>query len=787
MKACFQIILMTGFLLVTGVAYAQKQIGSVLLGRVVDIENRAVSSINIELKKDKRKTVTDRKGMFQIAGLQVPGDTMMVYGAGFETLLLPVGGSGTDTIDTGDIQIAYSYKQLPGVEITGRLKRSYKSDYSYAATKTQTAIKDIPQAVSTITKELIKDKMQFHLNQALTSASGVNLYSGNDEYTIRGFRAENAHLSNGLRQYNSPLVSPMLVNIERIEVIKGPTSALYGNADPGGNINLVTKKPLSDQQYSFNVWGGSYNTVRAQADLTGPLSKSKKLLYRLNGGYENAGSFRKNHFNKSFQVAPSFSFIANDKIQLNADFSVQHTSTIADRGQPGQLDNNNLLNTPLSFTITQPGDYLKETDIAGILSLSYKINNHISFNSAVQRYITDQKLGGHGIKGYISPDSVNLYYTSRTFSTFTTSVSNYANFEFQTGKLSHQFIVGHDFIKSDVNINTFNGELPGQFGRGSGIVGTFSLLRPVYSKINVKDYEETDTENFDPNAEEYQTQGVYFQERITFRKWQLLAGLRRESYEGDDDADSSGQGASVNVLLPRIGIVYTASKNLNLYATFNKGFDPSEIALVRQVFDEPLKPLYSELLEAGIKADILHNSLSASIALYRLRIKNIATSANDLSRPDLFIQRGEDQSTGVEGELNGNISPNFSIAFSMAYNVAKIRKSNVAGEINTVRENAPRISGSGWLKYSFNKGFLKGYTLSGGPMGQTGVSTLTRGLTLPGFLIMQAGVGYTYKRIQVAANINNMFNKKYWVGGYNYVSKWPGMPRNLMLSLGYQY
>src|SRR5208283_4500708 len=133
------------------------------------------------------------------------------------------------------------------VEVTGRKEHSYKSDYSFLGTKTQTLQKDIPQSIATITKEQIEDEMDFTLKDALHDASGVNDYSGYDEYSIRGFLADNARMINGLRGYNTTYTSPMLVNIERIEVIKGPSATLYANCDPGGTINLVTKKPLPNE------------------------------------------------------------------------------------------------------------------------------------------------------------------------------------------------------------------------------------------------------------------------------------------------------------------------------------------------------------------------------------------------------------------------------------------------------------------------------------------------------------------------------------------------------------
>ncbi len=755
-----------------------------LSGTLVNEHLKPVAFIKLALKKNNRKTATDRNGVFIFRDLSAGSDTLVISGAGFQYFLVPVDIKENTDNSLGQIRLNNEIAQLPGVEIIGHANRSYKSDYSYAATKMQTQLKDIPQAVSGITRELMSDKMQFHLNEVTADAAGINLYSGNDEYTIRGFKAENAHLINGLRTFNAALISPMLVNIDRVEIIKGPTSVLYGNSDPGGNINMVTKKPLQTEMTEVDIWLGSYSAVRAQADITGPMNQSKKWLYRFNTGYENTGSFRNGIFNKSFEIAPSFSYIPNQKLQFNADFFVQHTDTKADRGQPGILNNNKLDNTALSLSVVQPDDYLRETDASAILSLTYRVHPNLTFNSAALAYFADQQLAEHGVRGYITPDSVSLYYMQRKFNNFTLTLNNYATFTFNTGVVSHRLLTGYDLVSGSGKMNIFNGEIPSLFGAGSGVVGTFSLLHPEYISRGVANYKESTVQNNTLEGGEYTAHGFYLQEQAGYRNWQLLIGIREELYSSGDEKDAEPV-SSVNVFLPRIGLVYKVNPSLSFYGTYNKGFDPYEAGLTQQVFKEAFKPLYSELLEAGLKTDLFRNRVAANLAIYRLRVQNIAVSANDPANPDLYVQRGMDQAVGVEGELSGNILPNLSLSVSYAWNVAKIKEGASPAEINTIKENAPRFSGSSWLKYSLNKGLLKGFYLSAGHYQQTSRNTLTSGMTLPGYVTLQAGAGYTRKRMKLALNVNNLFNTAYWVGGYNYASKWPGAPRNLMVNLEY--
>ncbi len=772
-----------------GKLVAQKTSAYTIKGKLVTPDKKQAAYTTVLWKHAGISVSADQNGHFQIPLPATNNDTLVFTATGIRTRTLAVILGGNQNLDAGIIILEYGSPALPGVEITGRMTHSYKSDYSFLGTKTQTALIDIPQAISTVTKELIEDKMDLRLKDAVTDIASVNMYSGYDEYSIRGFRADNAHLINGLRAYNTTLTSPFLVNIERIEVITGPAAVLYGNCDPGGTVNLVTKKPLSENNYGANIYIGSWNTFRATADLTGPLTQNKKLLYRFNAGYENAGSFRNGYFAKSFQFAPSISYIPNEQVQLNADFSVSNTHTIADRGQPGILNDNNLLSTPIKLNVTQPGDYLKETDLTSILSFNYKLNSHITFTSALLSHLTWQTLSEHGASDYITPDSVYLYYAKRIFNTSTVTLTNYLAFNFNTGVFKHLLITGYDYISSEVTLNQFNGELPDIFGYGSGIVGTFSLLHPQYFKRPVNLYKASPVTDNGDAPEEYSTEGAYLQEQLYYKNWELLLGLRSEFYSKEDDDDSSSTEATTNtnVLLPRVGLLYKASENLSLYATYSKGFDPFEASIVTQVFNQPFKPVYSEVNEIGAKANFLKNRLYATVAIYRITLKNVSVNANDPANPDLYVQNGKEQAKGFEVELNGNILPQFSVALSYSHNIATVLASPVQEDVGRIKENAPKNTSQSWLKYSFTKGVAKGLFLSAGHSQEGIRNTLTPGLTLPAYFIFNTGAGYIYKRMKIALNIYNITNTKYWIGGYNYENKWPGAPRNFMLNLSWLF
>ncbi len=501
LSAVFSVLLLPVLL------FSQKP-SATITGKIVASDGEPATGVTVALKEHKRLAESDSKGNFSLQKLPALHDTLIISSVGTNLYKQKISLNSGESLDLGIIHLTTSVAVLQTVEINGRSTKSYKSDYSFFGAKTETAAKDIPQSISAITKELIHDKMEFTLKDAVGDVAGVNQYSGYDEYTIRGFRAENARDINGLRGYNTTYTSTMLVNVERVEVIKGPTATLYGNCDPGGTINLVTKKPLDHTEGELNIFGGSWDHFRAEGDVTGTLNNSKTLLYRLDAGYDQKNSFRDQIHGKSYQVAPSLTFIPNDKIKINFDFSISHVNTVLDNGQPGLDSDDNLKATPISLTTSQPGNFLKETDIASILSFSYKINKRLSYTLGYLNYNTNQDVAQHGFNNYITPDSINLLYTTWNYHTVTNTLTNYFTYLANTGKVSHKLLLGYDFVKSSVTLNQQYFENADQFGEGSGTVGTFSLTTPQYNQLPPGTYQLSDYDNdaSDVDADIYHTQ-----------------------------------------------------------------------------------------------------------------------------------------------------------------------------------------------------------------------------------------------------------------------------------------
>ena len=206
----------------------------------------------------------------------------------FLTLLLLSAACNAQRADTDSSSVV-----IQTVEITGRKSKSYISEYSFAATKTAMKNIDLPLTLNTVTKELMRDRQAFQLGDVMKNVSGVSPSSYYNQYSIRGIsQNEEGQIINGMRTRQNYFLQPMTANIERVEVFKGPASITMSSVDPGGTINMVTKKPLARPQYEIDLSAGSFKTYRVTTDLTGPLNRSKTLLYRFNGAYQDARSFR---------------------------------------------------------------------------------------------------------------------------------------------------------------------------------------------------------------------------------------------------------------------------------------------------------------------------------------------------------------------------------------------------------------------------------------------------------------------------------------------------------------
>lgn len=798
---------------------ASAQSGLAVKGKIISLQDGSpVIGANVLMVGSNRGTITDVKGEFSL-NVEKPGNFQIkVTSIGFVSETIAVDFDRKD-FSQMEIRLREDNYQLQGVEITGRRADSYKNDVTFSGTKVATPIKDLPQAINYVTKELINDQQAFRTGEVVKNISGINQFSGYDDFTLRGFRSSN-QLINGLRSGSNFWTQPLTYNLERVEVIKGPASALFANADPGGTINRVTKKPLDENSKSIQFSTGSFNTYRAALDFTGPMNEHKNLLYRLNLAYQDTESFRILQGRTDIMIAPSFTFLPSDKTSVNFDMVYAVGKGRLDRGQPifGASAGTDIYSTPISLAIGNVDDYLNEDNLFITTSLQHSFTDKTSFHVSYMKFTVKEDLMEHrtsnqfGLDGNGEeiPTLMGMQTIKRMNKNYTDNASVYLVNVFNTGRLVHKLLVGYDFIQSISPrgnatqnargyltsngmgaLNSYNpanrdAYLLDNNGNPVPNVPHFDLANPSYTLSNTESYVFT---NSMLTPTKYMVNGLYVQDQIDFGKLKVLLGLRQEYYSDILNYESSGQEeVKQSALIPRVGAVYEINNQINGYASYSQGYQPQVAGTIGspEIFGGPFDPLISEMGEVGAKGEFFNRKLFASMAIYQITQNNILVNAMDAQNPDLLTQRGQERARGIEFDLSGNITTNFSLTANYAYNKAIITESDVEDQIGRIKENAPVNQGGFWAKYSFSESKLDGLGIAFGGNFVSRRNSFDV-LTIPGYFVADAALFYQVDKFKVSVNFKNLADKVYWVGGYSYTRLYPGEPRNFLATVAYTF
>ena len=808
----------------------------IVRGRVTDTQGNPLLGVSIVLEGTTKGASTNEKGLYEVHRVPVGKQTFVFSSMGYQTVkqVFEVTPNPSGTHTHLDITLQEEAQQLQEVEIIGRRESSYKNTSSFSGTKTATAIRDIPQTINYVTKEVILDQGASTVNDVVKNVSGVSQYTTYNDFSIRGFRTtgnrNSGNLLNGMRAQTSLWSASSLANIERVEVIKGPAAALFGNAAPGGIINRVTKKPLLQRLHTVSVNTGSWGTLKTYGDFTGPLNESKSLLYRLNLGYETTDGYRDLQGRNTLTIAPSFSFIPNEKTRFNVDITYYRLDGKVDRGQTifGDAD---LYSVPITRSLSATNDFLKETQMNISLGLTHKITDNLSFNSTYLNSSYSEDLREHnqansyymqqqGKANTGDPTKILMQALLRQRTFRNNSFNNYFNYNFTTGMVKHTLLVGYDYFQVELLPGASQLTAGGYLLKNGKTTTTFNPARlntyvvdannnPV-TNVPVFDLNKPTTGNVMKETGKYiftsgntkptlqTSHGVYLQEQLEVSIVKLLLGLRKEFFmDYINYKESNEEKIEQQALIPRVGLVITANDNINFYSTWMKGFEPQTAAIQSDPdrYGGPFDPVYSELYEMGIKTDWFNNRLSATASVFKIIQQNSLYDAFPavIGKPDLKMQIGEEESNGFEFDLAGEITPNWSILASYAYIDARITKtaSNSEKDFDMQRPSTPRHSGNIWTKYIITEGPLKhlgfgaGYNFVTERYGQVGRRTNTT--VYPGYGLVNAVLYYKINQIQLQLNLNNVLNQTHWVGGYDKLRSFPGAPRNINASVTYKF
>lgn len=777
--------------------------------------------------------ISDANGNFEFANLKETYDKLIVRSLGFKTY--------EETLDPTNLATPFNISlttdnfQLQSVEVVGRARTDYNSDYSFSATKVAILNKELPQAISSVTKEFISDRQAFQLADAVKAVSSVTSTGDYNHFNIRGItQAEDGQSINGMRTRQYYFLQPITSHIERVEVIKGPASVTFSSADPGGTVNMVTKKPLAEPRSEVSLTTGSFSTLRAALDFTGPLNESKTLLYRFNAAFQEAQSFRDLVQNNAFLITPSISYLPNSTTALNAELIYNRGVGNLDRGQPifgrinGEFDLNS---TDISTNVGASNDFYKSEELMMTANFVKSFADNIVFNASYMKQTWTEDLAEHrtenraavDIDGNEIPNLAAMRYVERQQFWDTDNLNAFLNIDLENDKITNKVVIGYDgsrwertlgggqntarrYLKLDGSVGNFDPDNAADFQ-------TMTVDGVVMPRPNVPHFDLANPSNGIRVTKDYvfgqfaipsnltTTHGVYLQNQFKIGKLSALLNLRYEWFNDIFNYEGAEQEFNDAAFIPRIGLTYEITNNLSAYATYLTGFQPQTNTVTLSPATEGhfwsaspgnFDPLESDLKEIGFKGEFFNKRLKGNLAVFDITQRNVLTG--DPYDLENLIETGEQRSRGFEMDVSGYVSPNFQLLASYAFADTEILAHGDPDFVGERIGGAPRHSANFWGRYDLTDGALKGIGFglgaqySGDKYSWYAYSAAGRVL-LPEYTVLDAAIYYrpTNSKLQLILKINNLTDETYWAGALNQFRLAPGAPRNFIFTTSYTF
>ena len=630
----------------------------------------------------------------------------------------------------------------------------YNPTDSGTAIGTNTPIKDTPLSIEVVPQEVIKDRNVRELGDALETVPGVVEAGGRGSsvfgpnFKIRGFDLSNS-FSGGFFKDGIPTdtLAPISTNdIERVEVLKGPASVLFGQAEPGGIINLVTKKPLDEPFYEIAFGAGNFDTYEGALDFSAPLNESKTVKYRLNISYENYESFRDFVNGDRFLFSPRLTWDIGNNTSI--DFFGQYVSDTetVDSGIPAQGDG--IVDVPRERFLDEDFGEAEQDQFR----LGYRLNHRFDDTWSVRHSLEYREFEGSRFGVLFDEFDETTgeltrfeYATDETYKRFFTNAEAIA--EFKTGSIEHQVLFGTEY-RHYINQPGFEFSDP---------FASINVFNPVYNEPFEIDLDFFRDDNVDSIGVYLQDQidllpnlivlaGVRFDYVDQFRTEQNLGEEREEFVQEDSD------------FTPRFGIVYKPIEPVSVYASYTTSFSPT-FGASRNADDSTFEPETGRQFEVGVKTDIT-DKLSFTFAAFDIRKQNVSTTD-----PDNFlfsIQTGEQASRGIELDINGEILPGWKITAAYTYLDAFVSEDNT-DIVDNELPGAPESQFGLWTTYNIQQGSLEGLGFGLGFLALSDrQGDLENTFTLPGYFRTDAALFYKRDNWRTQLNIENLFDIEYF-------------------------
>ncbi|MCJ2024164.1 TonB-dependent receptor [Methylobacterium sp. J-067] len=644
----------------------------------------------------------------------------------------------------------------------------YRATRSATSTKTDTALRDSPQTINVVPRQVIGDQQDLRLTDAVTNVSNVvpgsTVQGRSQNYIIRGFSTQ-------VFAVDGVLINPAiafypverdLANAERVEVIKGPASVLFGRGDPGGVVNIVTRRPTLEPSGELSVLGGGFGLRRVQGSVSSALLESDTLAGRISFAAQEDPTFRNigDNTNSRYFIAPAISWTPtpDTRVYLNSEFTKQYSQydegLIAFRGRVPLDDVGRYYGTPWSR-------YYGEVN-STTLRIEHDVNENLTLRQIVNGQWGVFHVFASRATGVNAAGTTVARRESTVDSTFAAvDTQSEAVLKFDTFGFSHTALLGFEYTNGFRHPYSLQGVLP-----------STSFLNPILANASPVGLSlQSDLK------QKLELFGFYLQDQIALTpQLQLVIGARfdlgsqfyfsRTTASRTIPPDQDLFGAS-----PRIGLIYRPFEPLTFYASYATSFAP-QTANVLNVANPA--PETGEQVEIGTRIDILP-TLTLSGSAFRITRDNVA--ATDPANTGFSVITGQQQSQGFEADLAGEILPGWNVIGGVGFLDAKITRDTTFAVGNRL-VGVPTFSGSVWTTYEFREGWLRGLGLGAGVtyVGQR-TGDLNNSYSVGAYARVDAALWYDFdERWRLSVNLRNLTDARYIEQPFNQFNNAPGAP-----------
>ena len=782
----------------------------IVQGIVKTVDGNPADHVNISIEGTSRGDVADRKGFFEIRNLNPGNYNLVASFVGLESQKLAIEIKPGE-ITRVELTLNESAQQLGEVVIASNRQNQESPYVSRLALKSM----ENPQVYSTISTELLRHQAVTNFDDALRNVPGIHKLwestgrasgDGSSYYALRGFEAQ-ATMINGLPGLTSGSLDP--ANIEKIEVIKGPSGTLFGSSlvSYGGLVNTVTKKPYNGFGGEIGYMAGSFGLNRVTADINTPLS-GDQILLRVNAAYHTENSFQDAGFRKSLFISPTLAIKANDRLSflLVTEFMQEEKTNPAmlflGRSSALQFKNLEELNYDRELSLTSNDLSVKNPRYNLQAQMTYKLSDTWTSQTVLSRGLAESE----GYYSYLYDNEngrkeFSLWISDQQGTIISSDIQQNFIGDFKIGKIRNRLVVGLDYFSRNMIDNSTGYSWVHNVNAQGGVNYDYPYSAEVETAETHLTRSSIDnllasTGRSNSNSKDA-AYSAYVSDVINLTpKLLAMASLRVDYFDTEGDITTEDDDFSQTTLSPKFGLLYQPiADKLSVFANYMNGFKnvaPRSIADAtgENVRIKAFEPEHANQLEFGIKSNIVSDKVTATVSYYDIRVSNLVTG--DPENIYNSLQGGKVQSKGFEVDLTATPVEGLNLIAGFSHNDSEVLEGDKAN-IWLEAGRRPIYAGptdlfNAWATYTIRKGSWNGF---GAGFGGNYVSKLnildsevTGTFTVPSYVIMNASLFYNTSSFRVALNINNLSDKAYFTG-YSTIN--PQKPRNAVVSLSYKF